>query len=244
MQELRCAEIWGGTESRQAAVSSAGVVASLFSSAVDGGRGGDIYFLSKCNHDLLTRVVVADVCGHGQVVSAMSRYLYDAMIAHIDDDNEAVLLEDLNSVALAQGIRGLTTAAVASYYKADGSFCFAYAGHPPPLLKRVTDSVWMEIQSAEDTNGPPLAVTNQPNYRQNSIQLSRGDRIAFYTDGLLDAADRQHRRYGVERFKAQLMATGAASLEVLCDTVIADARTYAGGEFRHDDVTLLLMEVV
>ena len=33
-------------------------------------RGGDLYYMSACSQGIMARVVLADVAGHGEVVSA------------------------------------------------------------------------------------------------------------------------------------------------------------------------------
>ena len=73
MHRLQCAEIWGGIRNQDTDVCSAGITASLFSGACDGGKGGDIYYLSVCNSDMLTRIAIADVIGHGRAVIARRR---------------------------------------------------------------------------------------------------------------------------------------------------------------------------
>jgi hypothetical protein len=47
MYHLSCGEIWGGIRNCDDDISSAGLTASLFSLASDGGKGGDIYYLSR-----------------------------------------------------------------------------------------------------------------------------------------------------------------------------------------------------
>ena len=63
MRRIRCAEIWGGVHNCDEDILTSGITASLYSAAADGGRGGDIYYLSVCSSDLLTRIAIADVVG-------------------------------------------------------------------------------------------------------------------------------------------------------------------------------------
>ena len=57
MRRLKCAEIWGGIKNTDLDVCSSGVTVSLYSSACDGGRGGDVYYFSVCGADRVTRLV-------------------------------------------------------------------------------------------------------------------------------------------------------------------------------------------
>jgi len=76
MHKLQCAEIWGGFEKEKAVVASPGVTASLFASSGRGAKGGDIYYLTLCNSSFITRMMIADIAGHGESVSKISQSLY------------------------------------------------------------------------------------------------------------------------------------------------------------------------
>jgi hypothetical protein len=45
--------------------------------------GGDIYFFGVCKGDTITRLAIADVTGHGEAVSEISRFVYDSLKAHM-----------------------------------------------------------------------------------------------------------------------------------------------------------------
>jgi hypothetical protein len=80
---LECKEIWGGIHDRDIEVSAGKIIASIYSAACCGGRGGDIYYFGVCKGDIITRLAVADVTGHGETVSEVSRYVYDSLKAHM-----------------------------------------------------------------------------------------------------------------------------------------------------------------
>jgi sigma-B regulation protein RsbU (phosphoserine phosphatase) len=125
IHRLKCAEVWGGIQNEDVETSSSGVDTSLISLSCDGGKGGDIYYLSVCAFDKLTRVVIADVVGHGEVVSQVSNWLFNAMKELMNSTENNVLLSRMNDLAIVYGIKALTTAAVAAFYKVDGYFYFS-----------------------------------------------------------------------------------------------------------------------
>ena len=61
MQEIRCAEIWGGIRNFDTDVCTSGLTASLSAQSASGGKGGDIYFFSVCGADRLTRIAIASL---------------------------------------------------------------------------------------------------------------------------------------------------------------------------------------
>ena len=80
---LECKDIWGGIRDRDIEVSAGKVIASIYSAACCGGSGGDIYYFGICKGDIITRLAIADVTGHGEAVSEVSRYVYDSLKAHM-----------------------------------------------------------------------------------------------------------------------------------------------------------------
>jgi hypothetical protein len=47
------------------ALVTAGLSASILSTAHDGDQGGDMHYVSVCKRDYLTRIAIADLRGHG-----------------------------------------------------------------------------------------------------------------------------------------------------------------------------------
>ena len=80
---LECKEIWGGTLNRDTEVVAGRAIGSIYSIASEGGRGGDIYYFGVCKGDVITRIAIADVTGHGESVAAIGQYVYEAFRAHM-----------------------------------------------------------------------------------------------------------------------------------------------------------------
>lgn len=80
---LECTKIWGGIRNQDLEISAGKVVASLYSAASDGGKGGDIYYFGVCKSDQITRLAIADVVGHGEAVTEVSQYVYESLKAHL-----------------------------------------------------------------------------------------------------------------------------------------------------------------
>lgn len=246
MKKLECAQIWGGIEEGDATFASPGIIATLFASSGQGEKGGDIYYLTLCNSSYITRAAIADVVGHGEMVSNMSQSLYASLGRHVDNPDGSEVLRELNKDAIKKGITALTTAIVVSYYREDKSFSYAYAGHPPMLLKRKKVQDWLPIQSTSDeasgTYNIPLAVDENADYIQESITLEKGDRVLLYTDGLLETPSEDNEPFGMQRLLETLTNNTDENIEDLRDLVVKALNKHAGGKSEHDDVTLLLLE--
>ncbi len=81
---LECREIWGGIRNRDIEIAAGNVIGSIYSAACcDGGKGGDIYYFGVCRGDVISRLAIADVAGHGEAVSEISQCVYDVLKDHM-----------------------------------------------------------------------------------------------------------------------------------------------------------------
>ncbi|NIR95537.1 MAG: serine/threonine-protein phosphatase [Gammaproteobacteria bacterium] len=250
MYRIQCAEIWGGIRDLEQDVCSSGVRASLYSSACEGCKGGDIYYLSVCESDKLTRIAVADVLGHGEAVSEYSQFIYDALKLYMNEPVDAKVLTEVNRHALSRGLKAMTTAAIVSFYRSTSHLCFTYAGHYPVLVKRKRDHNWLDAMVKEpddadrfDTN-LPLAVKSNAVFVQENMPLAKGDRLFLYTDGIIEAPDHSDDLFGIDRLRDVLEDQANAPLHELRDSVLDSLIKHTGGDLRHDDVTFLAVEIL
>src|SRR4051794_33120768 len=144
VHRIRCSEVWGGVRDIDLDITASGLTVSLYSGACDGGKGGDIYYFSVCGHDRLTRIVLADVVGHGKSVSRVSQWVYDALVRRMNSLDGSGILADLNRMTSRHGLTAMTTAAIVSFYIGDSKLYFSCAGHPPLLVRRRGHDQWRE----------------------------------------------------------------------------------------------------
>lgn len=243
---IRCSEIWGGSENADLDVCTSGVVASVFSLSCDGLTGGDLYYFAVCDSDLLTRVVLADLKGHGHQVSILSEWLFKALRESMGSLDGSSILTELNRVIWDKGLDAITTATVVSFYLGDSHLYVANAGHPPVLLRRKEQERWdpVELQEMRNIADLPLGMFRDTFHQQVSIPLRPGDRLALYTDGLTESTDSRDREFGEDSLRVSLRKHGHMDLASLKNQLVNDLRLHVGGLFAQDDVTLLLLEIL
>jgi len=244
IHRLVCSEIWGGIGPVNRDVSTGHLVASVYSVAVGGGRGGDIYYLSLCSTDLLTRIAVADVRGHGESVTLVSSWVYDALRAQMNTRAGEQVLSDLNGKICARGFEAMTTAAVLTYDIGRSCLYFCYAGHPPAMVWR-PDGGWRRLENceAQDASNLPLGVRASAVYEQGAVPMTSGDRLVMFTDGLLDAEDTQGEPFGEERLLRVLKGEGGTSISRIKHAVLGSLLDHTKNVPLADDVTLLAAEI-
>jgi sigma-B regulation protein RsbU (phosphoserine phosphatase) len=242
---VRHSEIWGGIGDADLDICTSGIDASVYSAACGGQRGGDVFYVSVCSKDLITRVVVADVRGHGQQVSHLSSWLYEEIQAHIDVLDGSSLLRSLNRKLCSKGFEALTTAAVVWYYSRNSKLYVSSAGHPPCLLRRNSRGPWMPMlaSSTHEPSNLPLGVMASTDFGMSAISVEARDRVAVYTDGITDLVNENGEEFGEQRLCAVLEQCGGLDLSATKRCLVGALRAHAGQAPFEDDHTLMLIEI-
>jgi sigma-B regulation protein RsbU (phosphoserine phosphatase) len=242
---IRCSEVWGGIRNIDVDVCTPGLGISIYSHAASGNSGGDIHYFSVCGKEMLTRIAVADLMGHGEGVSEISQWLYKALAARMNGLDGSNILSDLNQVVRNRGIDAMTTAAVVAFYLGDSNLYYSYAGHPPLLVRRRNKRSWrsLELEATERVANLPLGALSDVSYDQACVPLMPGDRLMLYTDGVVEARDSRDEPFGPERLQAVLDEAENCSLVEVKNAVLRAIRRHTGGSLCHDDTTLMVVEV-
>jgi len=243
--KIACGTVWGGIKPVSLDVCTKGVTVSLHSTASGGDRGGDIYYISVCTSDLRTRMLVADVRGHGEQVSVINSWIYQSLQDKMNSVDCAEVLSELNQMVHTRGSLAITTAAVVSYDISNSTLYYSYAGHPPVLARR-SRGPWLPLV-LNTPAGPanlPLGVFRSARYDQGEERVQAGDRILLYTDGLSEAMSPESgEEFGEKEFLALLETRADVELTTVRDSLVEAVTVFSGGPILTDDCTLMVVEV-
>jgi phosphoserine phosphatase RsbU/P len=114
---------------------------------------------------------------------------------------------------------------------------YTNAGHCAPLLVRRDGSI-----IALEAGDAVLGAFPDWQYTEREIGLRAGDRLALFTDGLIDAEDEAGMEFGEARLADLLRANRRLSADELQRRLMIEITAFAGGQFR-DDATLLVLSV-
>ena len=81
----------------------------------------------------------------------------------------------------------------------------------------------------------PLGLMEQALFHRQTVRVKPQDRLAMFTDGVIDASNGEKQRFGVERLCDRLSQTGL-SVEELGERVFADLREFVGVHPQVDDM--------
>jgi serine phosphatase RsbU (regulator of sigma subunit) len=195
-------EVWGGNRAVETSVVMPGLDAWIYSRPAreqtsdvgsDAG-GGDVHYVSSCAGGAVTRMLVADIAGHGPAVADMARRLRKIMQRHIVQHEQTGFVRSLNrefgKLTEAQNQVGRFATAVAFTYDAPiNRLLVCNAGHPPPVVFRKRESRWLPLSAPqqERVSNVPLGIIEGVEYEQFESPIEVGDLVLCYTDALTEA---------------------------------------------------------
>src|SRR5277367_766980 len=133
---MHCMEIWGDNRPADKIIRTPGLVLHVISKPLDG-AGGDVHYVSVCGGGMVTRILLADVSGHGASVAELAGDLRKLIRKYINTKSQARLVSRLNNRFEQSSSNGLfATSMVATYLANTRQLTLSNAGHPRPLLFR------------------------------------------------------------------------------------------------------------
>ena len=179
-------------------------------------------------------VVVVDISGHGAVSGILALRCKELLRAGLREGlppNEALLwaAEQLDDL----GEETFLTAFVAVVNLGSGAVTYASAGHPPALLCSATNTVELE------PTGPIVGPFAGP-WESASAQMDAGDRLAVYTDGLIEVRDDDGSEFGVRRLSDLVREAAPDEAEAIVKRCVDEVTSYAPERLR-DDITIALL---
>jgi len=253
---LQCMEVWGGSSKAEHIAAVPGLDISVHSRPI-GERGGDLYLISSCSSGWITRMLLGDVAGHGEVVSDLSAKLRRSMHKSINTVDQSKIAEELNNAFDVYSREGkFATALLMTYFAQTGHLILVNAGHPPPLMQRAGETSWFPFETDADEvltqntregkagiKNLPLGIIGGTEYEQIAIPMRPGDRVCLYTDAYSESAYPDGEQIGVIGL-AKLLEQASEQKPSLDSFVPTLQRTMDDNQIvaAEDDYTMVIVE--
>ena len=259
-QTMQCMEIWGGNQLVDTSVSVPGLDAWVYSRPYgqsDSGEataGGDVHYVSSCATGRVTRLLVADVSGHGAQVGGVASDLRTLMRRYVNFIDQGEFVRSMNRQFVANSAAGcFATAVVTTFFAPTNTLSLCNAGHPPPLLYRAKRGAWEYLERADADRGGgddhpegesvaniPLGVLDLTEYEQFEVTLDAGDLVLCYTDSLVESKDAQGEYLGQPGLLEIVRGLDASNPPSLITSLLGAVAALRPGNLNDDDVTVLL----
>ena len=201
--------------------------------------GGDFYDFFLIDEDHLC-LVIADVSGKGipaalfMMVSKVILQTYASM-----DQSAAEILSKTNEVICQSNQSDMfITVWLGILEISTGRLTAANAGHEYPVLKRAGGP----FELIRDQHSLVLGGIESTVYKEYELDLSQGDKLFLYTDGVPEATNSDEKMLGTEGMIAALNENGDASPEELLGNVRKAVNEFVREAEQFDDLTMLCIE--
>lgn len=200
--------------------------------------GGDFYDFFLIDQDHLA-LVIADVSDKG-VPAALFMVTARTLIKNqtlMEQSPQEILKKVNNQLCENNKEKMFVTVWLGILEISTGRLTAANAGHEYPAV-RGTDGKFVLYK---DRHGLVLAGMKNIPYRQYELQLEKGHSVFVYTDGVVEAADRENHFYGTDRMLETLNRSADADPEGLIRNVAEDVEQFVNGAKQFDDITMLCL---
>ena len=210
-------------------------VGHVYQSAARVDVGGDVYDFLTLDDGRLA-VVLGDVTGKGIQAAAdmaMAKFSFRAL-ARMHPEPEDFLAA-VNEVVVDEIETGkFITMIYVLFDPESGAVASASAGHPAARLVS-SDGRVGELGG----RGLALGIDSDQEYEAARDELAPGTTVVLYTDGVIEAR-RDGELYGEERLDDLLSRHPGLAPQELSEAVLADCRSFAGGELSDDCAVVCL----
>lgn len=198
-----------------------------------GAVSGDYCDLIR-GEDQSLHFVLGDVSGKGVAASMLMAHL-NAMFRTLISINLplAQMVERASRVFCESTLPTQYATLVCGRATTNGEVELCNAGHLPPLL----------IQEGNVTSiaatGLPVGVFCSESFSVSRVQMSKGDTLFLYTDGLSESIDGSGNEFGAERLSQLLNDNRSLSPDSMISLCRRELHTFAEGKLPGDDLTLM-----
>jgi len=202
--------------------------------------GGDFGVVLPHGDELLS-LLVCDVSGHGIGSALVANRIYSETLHELErNTGPGTLLRHLHEFVhdhiAADGF--YFTMAAGRFVQRSRRMTFAAAGHPPAMIVsngglRLLDSQSGILGCLPDT---------VPSETADEIDLTTGDRVVIYTDGLVEVFNQRDEMLGVEGLEELVRQSAKRSLPEMRQAILDGVTAWRHGTLA-DDLSLVIVEL-
>jgi len=123
----------------------------------------------------------------------------------------------------------------------DRTLSLCSAGQTQPVLLSSETGEATLVETEGDTL--PLGMLEDADYQETRLKLVPGDKVVFYTDGIVEAMNEKEEMFGFERLMEVVKGSQSTNAASLLKEILDRINEFAGGAAQHDDLTVIVVSV-
>jgi sigma-B regulation protein RsbU (phosphoserine phosphatase) len=185
-------------------------------------------------------IAVADVTGKGMASALLMSMVKSALHVTVRAGTEPErIFTSINQMICEMNEKLPVTMFFCVIDPAAMKISFINAGHTFPYVFRRRTGELRFLESVE----MPLGVARDLNYKGKSEALENGDELYFYTDGVVEAPDRDGRMFGFEGLERAIKSGPPGSAAGMKEYIIDSVKAFTGKVEPSDDMTVVVAKV-
>jgi sigma-B regulation protein RsbU (phosphoserine phosphatase) len=203
--------------------------------------GGDYYDFYPLSNGKI-RIIIGDVMGKG-IPAAMLMILTRGAFRSAAEATQGPsdTLTAMNN-ALYNDLRKLksfVTVFCADWDPNSGILTYANAGHNLPVIIRSN----LETIEPPELKGVMLGGLPNQVYKEQQVLLKKDDLVFLYTDGIVEAQNREGGMFKLERLVQLLIANSHKSVSEIESVMVETLNQFTEGLPQKDDITMVILKV-
>ena len=188
-------------------------------------------------------LVLADIAGKGMPAALRMASLHGLIRAQAAELGTRLtdLLANMNALLYQESGRSSYATLFYGVYDDETQVLhYVNAGHPRPI---VINRAATDIVVSLDATCPPVGMFESISSETHQIQLSAGDWLIVYSDGVTEATNARGEEFGRDGLVDAVSRVERAGAPAMCDAVLESVAQHQGAAPPHDDVTVLAARV-
>ena len=199
--------------------------------------GGDYFDVTPVHADCWS-AVAADVSGKGVSSALLASLLQGALITATDHPGSmGRRMARLNRFLIDRTGGEKYATVFYCLLNESGRLSYVNAAHCPPLVVRA-EGIAMELEAT----GMPVGLLEAAEFTVAEQQLSAGDRVIIYTDGVTEAQNGAAEFFGKKRLLEIAKAHATESCTAIHDAIQEGVAGFTEGVAQSDDITVVVLE--
>jgi serine phosphatase RsbU (regulator of sigma subunit) len=204
--------------------------------------GGDFYDFFEMDDERLA-LIVGDVTGKsvsGALVMSAARSVFRMLSEKQEEPGVGHIMVRANRRAKKDMRPGMFIALLYALLDAkERTLSLCNAGQTQPIQFSSSTGAASLVETSGDTF--PLGILEEADYEETRIRLEPGDRVVFYTDGIVEAMNDKKEIFGFERLLEVVKNGRGMDADCLLKNIMTRVKEFVGETPQSDDLTVIVL---